>query len=60
MHFAQHFIAGATGGLGYDVVDGKGVIVERVQLPKDRTPVGFWPWGHHLHALREDMVGGGY
>ena len=33
------------GGLLYDVVDRQGQIVERVQLPKDRTLVGFGPNG---------------
>lgn len=36
-------IAGATGGLVYDVVNREGIIVERVQLPKGRTLVGFGP-----------------
>jgi len=33
------------GGLVYDVVNREGQIVERVQLPKDRTLVGFGPGG---------------
>lgn len=35
----------AKAGLLYDVVDRSGTIVERVQLPKDRTLVGFAPDG---------------
>lgn len=33
------------GGLVYDVVNREGTIVERVQIPKDRTLVGFGPGG---------------
>ncbi|MEP6834314.1 MAG: hypothetical protein ABJB74_13040 [Gemmatimonas sp.] len=51
-------IAGAAGGLAYDVVNREGEIVERVQLPKDRTLVGFGPRGsniifmHNVKSLR--------
>lgn len=33
------------GGLLYDVINREGALVERVQLPKDRTLVGFGPGG---------------
>jgi hypothetical protein len=33
------------GGLLYDVVNREGALIERVQLPKDRTLVGFGPGG---------------
>lgn len=36
----------AANGLTYDVVDRKGEVVERVQLPKDRVLAGFGP--HHV------------
>jgi len=50
-------IAGATGGLVYDVVDREGVIVERVQLPKDRTLVGFGPKGTiYMHYVKTPLV----
>jgi len=35
----------ATNGLTYDVVNEKGDVIERVQLPKDRVLVGFGPHG---------------
>ncbi|MBY0488529.1 MAG: hypothetical protein K2R93_01695 [Gemmatimonadaceae bacterium] len=35
----------AKNGLLYDVVNREGALVERVQLPKDRTLVGFGPGG---------------
>lgn len=50
-------VAGATGGLVYDVVDREGVIVERVQLPKDRTLVGFGPKGTiYMHYVKTPLV----
>lgn len=38
-------ITASGGGLMYDVVNREGVIIERVQLPKGRTLVGFGPKG---------------
>ena len=50
-------IAGATGGLVYDVVNREGVIVERVQLPKDRSLVGFGPKGTiYMHYVKTPLV----
>lgn len=47
-------------GLTYDVVNREGVIVERVQLPKDRSLVGFGPKGtvymHHVKSLRSAAI----
>lgn len=43
----------AVSGLRYDVVNREGVIVERVQLPKGRTLVGFGPNGTiYMHNVK--------
>jgi hypothetical protein len=42
-----------AGGPVYDVVNAKGELVERVQIPKDRTIVGFGAGGFVYLAVRE-------
>ena len=42
-----------AGGPLYDVVNGKGELVERVQLPKDRSIVGFGAGGIVYLLYRE-------
>jgi hypothetical protein len=49
--------AAAGGGLLYDVVNREGAIVERVQLPKGRTLVGFGPNGTiYMHNVRSPVL----
>ena len=48
----------AANGLTYDVVNRKGEIVERVQLPKDRALVGFGP--HNVVYLTRNEAGKAY
>lgn len=43
----------AAGGSVYDVINGKGVLIDRVQLPKDRLIVGFGAGGVVYLAARE-------
>jgi hypothetical protein len=45
--------AAPTAGLIYDIVNSKGELVERVQLPAGRTIVGFGPGGVVYLAVRE-------
>lgn len=49
---------GATGaGLRYDVVNREGLIIERVQLPKGRTLVGFGPNGTiYMHFVKTPAI----
>ncbi|HJQ22255.1 MAG TPA: hypothetical protein VJ867_18095 [Gemmatimonadaceae bacterium] len=42
-----------SGGLIYDVIDGKGLLVDRVQVPRDRVIVGFGP-GNTVYLLARD------
>lgn len=44
---------GTTGGPVYDVVNLKGELVERVQVPKDRAIIGFGPGGVVYLLARE-------
>jgi hypothetical protein len=44
---------GIVGGPVYDVVNGRGALVERVQVPKDRTIIGFGPGGIVYLAARD-------
>ena len=44
---------GISGGPVYDVVNGQGQLVDRVQVPKDRTIIGFGPGGIVYLAARE-------
>ena len=44
---------GISGGPVYDVVNGKGQLVDRVQVPKDRTIIGFGPGGIVYLAARD-------
>jgi len=48
----------AANGLTYDVVNRKGDIVERIQLPKDRALVGFGP--HNVVYLTRNEGGKAY
>lgn len=48
----------AANGLTYDVVNRKGEIVERVQLPKDRAIAGFGP--HNVVYLTRNEAGKAY
>lgn len=41
------------GGPVYDVINAKGELVDRVQVPKDRAIVGFGPGGIVYLAVRE-------
>ena len=45
-----------AGGVVYDVVDAKGALVDRVQVPKDRTIVGFGKGGVVYLLAREGNV----
>jgi hypothetical protein len=45
-----------TGGPVYDVIDRQGVLVERVQIPKGRTIVGFGPGDVVYLTVREERV----
>ncbi|MCR4338726.1 MAG: hypothetical protein NUW01_02450 [Gemmatimonadaceae bacterium] len=45
-----------TGGPVYDVIDRQGVLVERVQIPKGRTIVGFGPGDVVYLSVREERV----
>jgi hypothetical protein len=47
---------GLAGGSVYDVIDGKGQLIDRVQLPKDRAIVGFGAGGTVYLAAREGTV----
>lgn len=53
-------IAAANGGLVYDVVNREGAVVERVQLPKGRTLVGFGPsdviYMHNVMSARSAAI----
>ena len=42
-----------AGGPVYDVINGKGALIDRVQVPKDRTVVGFGKGGIVYLAVRE-------
>ena len=42
-----------AGGPVYDVINAKGELIDRVQVPKDRTIVGFGPSGVVYLAVRE-------
>ncbi len=46
----------APGGLVYDLIDGKGVVTQRVQLPPDRTLVGFGAGGVVFLGAREGTI----
>ena len=48
----------AANGLTYDVVNRKGEVVERVQLPKDRALAGFGP--HNVVYLTRNEAGKAY
>jgi hypothetical protein len=48
---------GTTGGPVYDVINAKGELVERVQLPNDRTIVGFGRGGVVYLLAREAIPG---
>lgn len=52
--------AAANGGLVYDVVNREGTVVERVQLPKGRTLVGFGPtdviYMHHVMSPKSAAI----
>ena len=43
----------AGGGYVYDVINSKGVLVDRVQVPKDRTIIGFAAGGIVYLAARD-------
>ncbi len=43
----------APGGAVYDVINGKGEVVDRVQIPENRTIVGFGQGGVVILALRD-------
>jgi hypothetical protein len=45
-----------AGGAVYDVISGRGELIDRVQLPKDRTIVGFGAGGTVYLAAREGTV----
>jgi hypothetical protein len=45
-----------AGGSVYDVINGKGELVDRVQIPKDRTIVGFGTGGTVYLSAREGAV----
>jgi hypothetical protein len=40
--------------LVYDVVNGQGKLVDRVQIPEDRRIVGFDRAGHIIFAIRDE------
>ena len=44
------------GGAVYDVVNAKGEVVDRVQIPENRTIVGFGPGGVVILAARDGMT----
>ena len=44
------------GGAVYDVVNAKGEVVDRVQIPENRTIVGFGPGGVVILAARDGMM----
>lgn len=44
------------GGIVYDVINGKGELVDRVQVPMNRTIIGFGPGGIVYLALREPQA----
>jgi hypothetical protein len=48
---------GVAGGPVYDVINAKGELVERVQLPKDRTIVGFGAGGVVYLLVRDASAG---
>jgi hypothetical protein len=48
---------GVAGGPVYDVINAKGELVERVQLPKDRTIVGFGAGGVVYLLVRDTSPG---
>jgi hypothetical protein len=48
---------GVAGGPVYDVINAKGELVERVQLPKDRTIVGFGAGGVVYLLARDTSPG---
>jgi hypothetical protein len=45
-----------AGGAVYDVVSAKGEVVDRVQIPENRTIVGFGPGGVVILAARDGMT----
>ena len=45
-----------AGGAVYDVVNGKGEVIDRVQIPENRTIVGFGPGGVVILAARDGMT----
>ena len=45
-----------AGGPVYDVINGKGEIVDRVQIPTDRNIIGFGPGGVVILARSEGML----
>jgi hypothetical protein len=48
--------AGAIGGLIYDVINGQGALVDRVQIPAGRTIVGFAKGGV-VYMVARDKTG---
>jgi hypothetical protein len=44
-----------AGGAVYDVVNGRGEVIDRVQIPENRTIVGFGPGGVVILAARDGM-----
>jgi hypothetical protein len=44
------------GGAVYDVINAKGEVVDRVQIPENRTIVGFGPGGVVILAVRDGMT----
>ena len=42
-----------AGGSVYDVINGKGELIDRVQVPKDRVIAGFGPAGTVYLAVRD-------
>jgi hypothetical protein len=45
-----------AGGVVYDVINPAGEVVDRVQIPMNRTIVGFGPGGVVILAARDGMT----